>query len=849
MFWKYATVNLIYIAQLLITMKNKNSIVVKKKLNHRIIEKIKQRLWLTISIVILIILIISAILFFLGIRINFLINDELRIDLTPLDKSILLHYNESTALNFTITTKNFMFCKAYCEYKLTDLSKNKIMPESNKITSKITSANEKTALNYDLTADLPGSGQILYSFEAKCNNIRSFLCSTDETPRFKTSFITFNYDLTEQEKVYKQTLREVLINYTKELENTDVLSQQTNLLLFTNLMEPFLKPDEPNNTDSLQGIMPLEIKDLAPISYELDSQLAALQTQASQFIDLWQNEQYTKLASEFSANEIERYKKDLKLQRNKILELIDVHNSFAAEVVQELGTLKELNEMHAYYQQINRTDKLQALNIYFKLLNLMYGGFTNRNFRSYSYIKESLNSTNSLFLELKLEYAADKEHEKLLGIENIRRLLWQINYLEDYTNIKNITNNTDNENIGKLTTFDFNKTIEPCAEIPVFIEQLKLLENKTTYIISNITYYAANSIEYLTNVSFNQTILTAEIYLTTFCRKGEFKKEFNDSLKIAKQELFLINNLTPQNLLPSISFTLSKNEPRCCVFDECKNCCTYETCADDERNYPIIFLHGHSFNKKLSPETSIAAFANMQKELQQEGIINAGEITLASSKDETAFGEYGKSGLPVSFRATYYYIGYFDLGRYQISTQKSEKIENYALRLRELIDLVKYRTGAKNVNIVAHSMGGLVAREYIALFGADEINKLILIASPNNGIRGKVQKYCSFIGAEKECEDMAAESVFMKRLNDKNTPKKANNIYTIAGTGCKMDSGLGDGIVYLDDVKLVNAENAKNFVVEGSCKDSLGVELHNDLIDPELYPKVYDIVKQVLKKD
>ncbi|HIH43128.1 TPA: alpha/beta fold hydrolase [Candidatus Woesearchaeota archaeon] len=235
----------------------------------------------------------------------------------------------------------------------------------------------------------------------------------------------------------------------------------------------------------------------------------------------------------------------------------------------------------------------------------------------------------------------------------------------------------------------------------------------------------------------------------------------------------------------------------------------------------------------------------MQQRLQEEGIINAGEITLASSRDETAFGEYGRAGIPVSLRTTYYYIGFFDLGRYHITTQKSEKIENYALRLKELIELVKYRTGAKKVNIVAHSMGGLVAREYIALFGDSDLNKLILIAAPNQGIQGKVQKYCSFIGADKECEDMAADSIFLKKLNDKNTPKKTNNLFTISGTGCNMDSGEGDGIIYLDDAKL---ENAKNFIVEGSCKDSLGVELHNDLLDPELYPKVYDIVKQVLKE-
>lgn len=827
-------------------------------------EKTKRRIGISIGLIISLILALFFIFFFLGIRINFLINDELRIGLTPLDKSILLHYNESTVLNFTITTKNSMFCKAYCEYKLTDLSNNRIISESNekkekitdeKITSKISNANEKTILNYDLTAALPGSGQILYSFEAKCNNIKSFLCSTDEQPRYKTSFITFNYDLTEQEKIYKQTLRELLINYTKELESLDILSQQTNLLLISNLMKPFLKPDEYNNTDSLQGIIPQETKDLAPINYELDNKLSKLQAQASEFIETWQNEQYTRLASEFSVDEIEQYKKDLALQRNKILESIDAHNSVAVEVKERLNTLKNINQIRDYYLKINQTNRLQAIDIYFMLLKLLYSDFTDKNFKSYSAIRERLNSTAILFSELRSAYAADKEQERLIGTDNIRRLLWQINYLEAYIVAENTTNNTDNI---KFSEFDFNKTIIPCTEIPLFIERLRLLENKTTYTLSNITYYVANTSEYLENASFNRTILKAEIYLTTFCKKGESKREPNDTLEIARQELFLINSLTPENLLPSISFTLSKNEPKCCVFGECKTCCTFETC-DDKRNYPIIFLHGHSFNKKLSPETSIAAFAGIQKKLQEEGIINAGEITLASSKDETAFGEYGRSGLPVSFRATYYYIGYFDLGRYQISTQKSEKIENYALRLRELIELVKYRTGAKKVNIVAHSMGGLVAREYIALFGNknnnindkdnddnnNDINKLILIATPNKGIRSKVQKYCSFIGAEKECEDMSADSIFLKRLNDKNTNKKTDNIYTIAGTGCKMDSGEGDGIVYLEDAKL---DDAKNFVVEGECKNALNTDLHNELLDPDAYPKVYDVVKQILKE-
>ncbi|MBI2136050.1 alpha/beta hydrolase [Candidatus Woesearchaeota archaeon] len=826
--------------------------------NKTIAAKTRKKVSYIIIVILLISLFILSVLFFLGIRINFLLNDELVIDLKPLDRSILLHYNETAVLNFTIMNKNFMFCKSYCEYKLTDLSKNIIIENTDKIPSRLLKSKETLALSYDLTSTLPGSGQILYSFEARCNNIKSFLCNTDEQPRYKTSFITFNYDLTEQEKLYKQALRELLTNYTKELEKVDVLNQQNNILLFTNLIKPFLKPDEFNNTDALQGKIPEESKELATSSYILDGSLISLNKQASYFIDLWQEEQYTELADEFSAKEIESFKNELELDKNSLLRLIEAHNSLAFKIDQELNALKELNLMQDYYKQTDMTAKLQSINAYFNQLKLLYDNFNEKNFESYIYISERINSTNNLFSELKARYAADKEQEKRLGIENIRNLLQQINYFERYGSTKNLSNETESI---KLTAFDFNKTITPCTELPLFIEQLRLLENKTTFTINNITYFVANTSEYLENASFNQTIPKANIYLNTFCKKAE-QKELNetaDRLDIPRQELFLITNATPAVLLPSISFILSENEPRCCTFGECKACCTFESC-DDERTYPIIFLHGHSFNKKLSPETSIAAFAKMQQRLQEEGIINAGEITLASSRDETAFGEYGRAGIPVSLRATYYYISFFDLGRYHITTQKSEKIENYALRLKELIELVKYRTGAKKVNIVAHSMGGLVAREYIALFGKnddnvernsnnnDDINKLILIGTPNSGIRSKAQKYCSFLGSDKECEDMAADSIFLKRLNDKNTNKKTDNIYTIAGTGCKMDSGEGDGIVYLEDAKLVNSENAKNFVVEGDCKDSLGVELHNNLLDPELYPKVYEVVKQVLKE-
>ena len=47
--------------------------------------------------------------------------------------------------------------------------------------------------------------------------------------------------------------------------------------------------------------------------------------------------------------------------------------------------------------------------------------------------------------------------------------------------------------------------------------------------------------------------------------------------------------------------------------------------------------------------------------------------------------------------------------------------------------MIKTETGAKKVDIVAHSMGGLVARYYIQKSGTGDVGKLIMIGTPNHG--------------------------------------------------------------------------------------------------------------------
>ena len=284
----------------------------------------------------------------------------------------------------------------------------------------------------------------------------------------------------------------------------------------------------------------------------------------------------------------------------------------------------------------------------------------------------------------------------------------------------------------------------------------------------------------------------------------------------------LINN-TISTFVSQINTSLPENSPQCCAFGDCRSC------TDKVNKNPILFIHGHSFNEENSPEISLESFAKMQKELEQYGYVNGGRLIPAEITQRINF--------PVSMRGTYYQIVSFDVGKYSLITQKSDKIENYALRLKELMDAYKANTDAERVDIVAHSMGGLVVREYIRIFGDQDVGKLVMIGTPNNGVSKGSTRLCVLFGSSRECEDMEKGSLFMKRLGSANIPSV--EVYNIIGTGCGDDM-KSDGVVNTEDVEL---DYARNIYVEGDCTSR---NLHNKLIDPKAQKKVLGVIGEIL---
>jgi pimeloyl-ACP methyl ester carboxylesterase len=306
---------------------------------------------------------------------------------------------------------------------------------------------------------------------------------------------------------------------------------------------------------------------------------------------------------------------------------------------------------------------------------------------------------------------------------------------------------------------------------------------------------------------------------------------------IDKSNLSLLNitvatpNLAFEGSLPDFKLNFGEQTKQCCLFNECK---PYDS-QDSETL--TLFIHGHALNKANTPEASMAAFAKLQEELQSNGFVNAAEISFGEVNDHL-----NNCAFPLTARSTFYYIPHLGFGRYSLTAQKSERIENYALRLREILEEVKKNVPNHKVNIVAHSMGGLVVREYLDLFGVKDLEKVVFINSPHHGVTGKVQKFCSLIGASKECEDLSAGSVFLQRINSKQLPKGID-YYNIRSKGCLMETEDGDGVVTLESAYLSGAED---IIISGQCLDSLQSGLHSDVLNPELYPEIVNILKDIL---
>lgn len=627
---------------------------------------------------------------------------------------------------------------------------------------------------YSVRSGEKGYGQKLYRYTMQCHSIRTNLCHTTEIPTTRTALITVDYDLSDEDKEKQQKLKTEIERIKADVEELN--SRAINLNM------------------TIASLKYLQIKNPDNFTYILESTRNITNNLNGLKYD-WENYNFDFLSSSIdtqkqSITQVNNNINDIVLSVNKEMQ---TYNNILRQINQSKGTLDYLNE----YTYNNNTDAEIKQNI--NKLNIIIDSFKKN---------ASIDSKKTLFFDLE---KLNNQIEKLKSNTDKKMIERYGGLLKDYETLCKISGYCyKNQSLMNISNPDYNYI---CTKIDE-------LNTTTQYLITDTN----------TSLDTNYTLL----------------QEFANTLDYS---CFNTNKSSIQGINTSpavfvfedhyvLDFALEQPKSECCIMGKCDECCVDDECKYNPNNYPIVFLHGHAFNKDLSAEYSLDAFNPLQDRLEDLGYINAGTISLYTDPSNT---NWDKIDSPLSIKASYYYDIFHEPENYVITQANSENIETYAIRLKELIDIIQAKTGRPKVNIIAHSMGGLVTRRYIQLFGEDKIDKIIFITVPHRGIEGSVADYCPLLGETKECEDMSANSTFIKKLNAGTLP--TTKVHNIIGIGCYNNDKESDGVVLKSNAKI---DPFQNYYVQGTCGTIK--TMHEEILNINKYPKVYSIIEQVLKE-
>lgn len=791
-----------------------------------------KKISLVISLFILIILTVSGTKIFLFF--NLLLGNDTIVTLEVDKQDLFILHGQEEEIEFKTKVTANPFCNILCESEFIDISKGEIITKDG-FSLRSTIPLEK---KFVIKPETNGEGMDLYRFDIECYSEKSLLCHTEGEPSTRSILITARYGLNEEEKLLKLQLEKDIEEINREFLNFYEVNHN-----FEETSKKF------NNT----LIMNNEKKELENLNRTLNN-----------LENLWNNQDYYSLETEIqnAKKQFEIEKKYFDDLNSSLYNTTERYNSIVKQIFSTKDKLEGLKELIL----LNETN-IEKFNKVTGNFNDILLSFEKRStigekeelikkFEKESGIDLLVTKTKKEILRKELEL--DIYYDLLCGLSNIcieHQLIDERAEQEEFSlnelcsKIEGLEkelsklNESIKESVDEYPNSDdfwggiknkiFNMKQEKISE---YLE--KLPENKTnTDLIREIIYKQPSlEIEEYPEYDLKNALIFELI---------KQKPENCVFLGIKPKEIEYINIeliRIEENKSFFPAFSLEEPEPQCCVFNTCEPCCLTEECRSDKSNFPVIFLHGHAIDKEVSAEYSLEGFNKIQKRLEEDGYLNAGIITLYTEKDSPN-GLWGWPKVPLTIRTSYYFDVFKHPENYIVVQTKSENIDAYSIRLKEIVDIVKYKTGKPKVNIIAFSMGGLVARRYIQIFGENDVEKLIMIGTPNKGIVGQIADYCPITGEKLECRDMNSDSLFINKLNSDPPPKL--NIYNIIGTGCNIKEGKGDGAVLEEKAFL---EGAENYMINGTCKSKTR-PLHLELRDIDLYPEVYGIIKESLENN
>jgi len=800
---------------------------------------LKRRKWLVISIAaaVLLLIVFST---KIALYANFLLGNDIVVKLEAGREFLSMVHGEKEPVSFEASITTNPFCAATCTSEFTDISSNTVI-EKDEFELKPGFPLHK---NYVVDPVRLGTGQELYRFSMECRSLATVLCHTKGEPTTRSILVVVSYGLTEEEKALKEELKNQLSFFVQRLSELDA-KQKDFESTFGSLSEK---------------VMADELKiGLDKVNSTLSSQIAKM----LRLQDLWMEQDYYTLAEqiEMIGGEINTTQAKFDAFSEKLSKDASLYNALIDGLTAVKFQLEELRLLYA----LNMTDAPE-IGDEISQFNDAVTLFTKKNTMDAKTIAVSdiRKITEELWLmendklkketlrrELELDIAhdalcylggtcivhpaiKDRANQSIFHLQETCAAAAELNRLYDAIN-DSMHDAFEKENYPVTEAFSTN----------IRLKVNNLRQNISAAYIARLPQNSSNSALIASLISPQPQAETEQYtdYNLAVAMVVELASQKTTSCDVGNSTIKEISGIPfekiaiQHNAVLPLNITFDEPLPQCCVYGKCEPCCLTEECRGED-TYPVVFLHGHAFNKDVSAEYSLEAFNKIQKRLEDDGYLNAGAISLYS--DEAAEDSWSRINVPLSIKASYYFDIFREPENYVVVQTKSENIGTYAVRLKEIIDTITQKTGRPKVMLIAHSMGGLVARRYIQLFGNGNVDKLVLIAVPNKGIVGDIADYCTVVGEKLECRDMNADSLFMNKLSSGSLPGIPT--FNIIGTGCEMGGGIGDGIVLEKNAQL---QGTTNYLINGTCMKL--ATLHTKILDIGQYPEVYSIIQKALK--
>ncbi|MBU0665861.1 MAG: alpha/beta fold hydrolase [Nanoarchaeota archaeon] len=791
----------------------------KKKIN-------KKKLIILGIIILFILLIVFGTKLFL--YLNFLLGNDALIKLTTDKEYLSVKRNQSFELNFKASIMSNPFCKVDCNSTFEDLSDNRMLDE-NSFTLKTNNPFEK---QYELQITKFGEGQKLLRFNLECSSGKTTLCHTDEKKIKSSILVNVEYLLSEEEELLKETLYEKL-----ELIKESLSEQQIKILTLNEL----------NQTE--KKILGLNSERISLLTNKLSADIKLLIKRKI----LWDGKNYyllkTKIGEMSVDNNSDLINETYKLLKKRVQEYNEFLNELNTTRI-DLGKLK-----NRFIIEETQAEQVVLLIDFF---NSQISLFNEKDFEEKANIVMNLkNSTKKIVANITREERTeaiiksidmDIHYSLLCNLTgkcydrpSIQSRAYQDDFNLESVCLEIISINKLYDDIGKtinpaINKTGFNETINKkifesliSKSARSFLDELPA-NNLNSEIIKKFLEQKNTVTELLEPENKNWTTNELIKNNPSVCEE----KKIDAILRIVQLKKIVI-----EDKAKDLNLSFKEPKAQCCIFEICNDCCATKECT--VKSTPIIFLHGHAFNKAVEADYSLESFNQLQNALEAQSYINAGSLSLYNI-NTIPEGLWGVMGKPISIKASYYFDVYQNAEDYYWVQTKSENIDTYTIKLNDIINIVIEKTGSEKAVVIAHSMGGLVARRYLQIFGSEKVEKLILLGTPNHGISGYVADYCSITGEKLECRDMKEESLFMNKLNRE--PLPPIKIYNIIGFGCDMQGEDGDGIVLKKSAFLQGAEN---HLIKGECK---GLDLfHKELTNVQKHPDIYTIILNTLYEE